>query len=45
MTSYLRMMGTGSVRPEGKETESRRGEFVKLGRGGRSARRQPAFRA
>lgn len=28
MTSYLRMMGTGSVRPGGKETESGRGEFM-----------------
>lgn len=28
MTSYLRMMGTGSVRPGGEETESGRGEFL-----------------
>lgn len=32
MTSYLRMMGTGSVRPGGEETESGRGEFRLQGR-------------
>lgn len=31
MTSYLRMMGTGSVRPEGKETESGLGKCLRMG--------------
>lgn len=31
MTSYLRMMGTGSVRPGGEVTESGRGECLLLG--------------
>lgn len=31
MTSYLRIMGTGSVRPEGRETEKELGEFFEAG--------------